>query len=57
MAFSTTQVTTVSILTEKENEKREKRIKKIVILNVGDTITFVVDKNATGDIVTVKNVK
>ena len=29
----------------------------IVILNVGDTITFVEDKNATGDIITVNSVK
>lgn len=34
-----------------------KDAEKIVILNVGDEITFVVDKNATGEIVTVKNVK
>ncbi|MBO5333684.1 MAG: CvpA family protein [Clostridia bacterium] len=34
-----------------------KDAEKIVILNVGDSITFVVDKDATGDIVTVKNVK
>lgn len=34
-----------------------KDAEKIVILNVGDTITFTVDKDATGDIVTVKNVK
>lgn len=34
-----------------------KNAEKIVILNVGDTITFVVDKDATGEIVTVKNVK
>lgn len=34
-----------------------KNAEKIVILNVGDTITFVVDKNATGEIVTVNSVK
>lgn len=34
-----------------------KNAEKIVILNPGDTITFVVDKNATGDIVTVNSVK
>lgn len=34
-----------------------KDAERIVILNVGDTITFVVDKNATGDIVTVNSVK
>jgi len=34
-----------------------KDAEKIVILNVGDTITFTVDKDATGEIVTVKNVK
>lgn len=34
-----------------------KDAEKIVILNVGDEITFVVDKDATGEIVTVKNVK
>ena len=34
-----------------------KNVEKIVILNVGDTITFVVDKNATGEIVTVNSVK
>ena len=34
-----------------------KDAEKIVILNVGDTITFVVDKNATGEIVSVNNVK
>ncbi|MBR5246861.1 MAG: CvpA family protein [Clostridia bacterium] len=34
-----------------------KDAEKIVILNVGDTITFVVDKAATGDIVAVKKVK
>ena len=34
-----------------------KDAEKIVILNVGDTITFVVDKSATGEIVTVKTVK
>lgn len=30
---------------------------RIVILNVGDSITFTVDKDATGDIITVKTVK
>ena len=34
-----------------------KNAEKIVILNVGDAITFVIDKAATGDIITVKNVK
>lgn len=34
-----------------------KDAEKIVILNVGDTISFTVDKNATGEIVAVKNVK
>ncbi|MBQ8767631.1 MAG: CvpA family protein [Clostridia bacterium] len=34
-----------------------KDAEKIVILNVGDTITFVVDKNATGEIVAVNSVK
>ena len=34
-----------------------KNAEKIVILNPGDTITFAVDKNATGDIVTVNSVK
>ena len=34
-----------------------KDAEKIVILNVGDSITFVVDKNATGEIVSVNNVK
>ena len=34
-----------------------KNAEKIVILNPGDTITFVVDKNATGDIVTVNSAK
>ena len=34
-----------------------KDAERIVILNVGDEITFVVDKDATGEIVTVKNVK
>ncbi len=34
-----------------------KNAEKIVILNPGDTITFVVDKNATGDIVAVNSVK
>ncbi len=34
-----------------------KDAEKIVILNIGDSITFVVDKNATGEIVPVKNVK
>ncbi len=34
-----------------------KDAEKIVILNAGDTITFVVDKNATGDIVVVNSVK
>ncbi len=34
-----------------------KNAEKIVILNVGDTITFVVDKNATGSIVAVNSVK
>lgn len=34
-----------------------KDAEKIVILNVGDTITFVVDKNATGEIITVNSVK
>ncbi len=34
-----------------------KDAERIVILNVGDTITFVVDKNATGEIVTVNSVK
>ena len=34
-----------------------KNAEKIVILNVGDEITFTVDKNATGDIVAVNSVK
>lgn len=34
-----------------------KDAERIVILNVGDTITFVVNKDATGEIVTVNNVK
>ena len=34
-----------------------KDAEKIVILNVGDEITFVVDKNATGEIVSVNSVK
>lgn len=34
-----------------------KDAERIVILNAGDTITFVVDKNATGEIVKVNNVK
>lgn len=34
-----------------------KDAERIVILNVGDTITFVVDKDATGEIVKVNNVK
>ncbi len=34
-----------------------KDAEKIVILNVGDEITFTVDKDATGEIVAVKNVK
>lgn len=34
-----------------------KDAERIVILNVGDTITFTVDKEATGEIITVKNVK
>lgn len=34
-----------------------KDAEKIVILNVGDTITFTVDKEAKGDIITVKTVK
>lgn len=34
-----------------------KDAEKIVILNVGDTITFVVDKNATGEIISVNSVK
>ncbi len=34
-----------------------KDAEKIVILNAGDTITFVVDKDATGEIVTVNSVK
>ena len=34
-----------------------KDAERIVILNVGDTITFAVDKEATGEIITVKNVK
>ena len=34
-----------------------KNAEKIVTLNPGDTITFAVDKNATGDIVTVNSVK
>lgn len=34
-----------------------KNAEKIVILNVGDTITFVVDKDAKGEIVTVNSVK
>ena len=34
-----------------------KDAEKIVILNVGDTITFVVDKNTTGEIVAVNSVK
>lgn len=34
-----------------------KDAEKIVILNVGDTITFVVDKDATGEIVAVNSVK
>ncbi len=34
-----------------------KDAEKIVILNVGDTITFVVDKDATGEIVSVDKVK
>ncbi len=34
-----------------------KNAEKIVILNPGDTITFVVDKDAKGDIVTVNSVK
>ncbi len=34
-----------------------KDVERIVILNVGDTITFVVDKNATGEIITVNSVK
>lgn len=34
-----------------------KDVEKIVILNTGDTITFVVDKDATGEIVAVNSVK
>lgn len=34
-----------------------KDAERIVILNVGDTITFVVDKNAKGDIIAVNSVK
>lgn len=34
-----------------------KDAEKIVILNVGDTITFVVDKDATGEIIPVNSVK
>ncbi|MBR5202747.1 MAG: CvpA family protein [Clostridia bacterium] len=34
-----------------------KNAEKVVILNKGDTITFVVDKSAKGDIVTVNSVK
>ena len=34
-----------------------KDAEKIVILNVGDEITFVVDKEATGEIISVKSVK
>ncbi len=34
-----------------------KDAEKIVILNVGDTITFVVNKDATGEIITVNSVK
>ncbi len=34
-----------------------KNAEKIVILNVGDTITFTVDKSAEGDIITVDKVK
>lgn len=34
-----------------------KDAEKIVILNVGDSITFVVDKNATGEIISVNSVK
>ncbi len=34
-----------------------KDAEKIVILNVGDTITFTVDKDATGEIITVNSVK
>lgn len=34
-----------------------KNAEKIVILNVGDTITFVVDKEAKGEIIAVNNVK
>lgn len=34
-----------------------KDVEKIVILNAGDTITFVVDKDATGEIVAVNSVK
>lgn len=34
-----------------------KDAERIVILNVGDTITFTVNKDATGEIITVKNVK
>lgn len=34
-----------------------KDAERIVILNVGDTITFTVDKNATGDIISVNSVK
>ncbi len=34
-----------------------KNAEKIVILNVGDTITFIVDKNAKGEIVAVNSVK
>ena len=36
---------------------RVKDAEKIVILNVGDKITFVVDKNATGAIIAVNSVK
>lgn len=34
-----------------------KDAERIVILNVGDSITFTVDKNATGEIITVNSVK
>ncbi len=34
-----------------------KDVEKIVILNVGDTITFIVEQNATGEIIAVNSVK